>query len=167
MFNAACNFTGYTTAPCGAACNGGGQALECMGGAGVGWPARFDTVSAAALSGAASNSMNMPLYVQRFESARYTPGQGETYTVLPYTASTISVATPAMWNAPPSGADLAATAASKGISVRAPAGLNVNGCGYKCLGASASPLPPSGFSAWSDMIYRSNAANAALWQSNF
>ena len=153
-------YTGFSPYPC-----GGGAA--CAGGAGVGWPARFDSVAKAALTTLTNgDGSQLPMYVQPFESARYTPGQGPTYSVYPYTPSLISVSTPAMWAAPPptAGADLAASAAAQNISVAAPAGLNVNNCGYKCTGPSASPLPPSGFQAWREMIYRANAGNAALWR---
>ena len=187
MFTGAYSYTGYTAAPC---CGGGLP----------GWPTRYESFLDAVIQGLASDGTRQPMTVQRFESARYQPGQGELFTVYPFVPSTISVATGALYTSVPApvsaqtpgaasrgsvlaavnapaaparsyGESLAAAAtvaASKGVSVaKAPAGLDVGTCGYKCVGPSKSALPPSGFTAWADTIYRVNAGNAALWAPNF
>ena len=151
-------FTGYTPSPC-------------CGTKNAGWPARFETAAEAATSALATDNLGQGVLVQRFDSAKHTPGQGPLYSVYPMSPSLISVNTGVLYGAAPTQAEVAAGAAaarSLGLSTTAaPRGLNVNSCGYKCNGPSASPLPPSGFTAWSSMIYRANAGNSALWGSNF
>ena len=131
----------------------------------------FHWLHAVATSALATDNLGQGVLVQRFDSAKHTPGQGPLYSVYPMSPSLISVNTGVLYGAAPTQAEVAAGAAaarSLGLSTTAaPRGLNVNSCGYKCNGPSASPLPPSGFTAWSSMIYRANAGNSALWGSNF
>ena len=81
-------FTGYTPSPC-------------CGTKNAGWPARFETAAEAATSALATDNLGQGVLVQRFDSAKHTPGQGPLYSVYPMSPSLISVNTGVLYGAAP------------------------------------------------------------------
>jgi hypothetical protein len=110
--------------------------------------------------------------VQAFEPAFYT--SCPTWSVLPYSPALVSVAMPVYGDVPVAGAATAAIAAETGLAAASLAAQGVADGVYQTAapefvatscGPCAnpfSPMPPSGFSAWRNLLRETNAPYDSL-----